>query len=231
MATTTKKRKEIEKLVDKNKLYQLAEAIDIAIKSAKSKFDESIEIHVALGVDPKKTNQQVRASVTLPNGTGKTKVIACVAKGEKVREAQEAGADHTGEMDLVTKIAGGWLGFDVLIATPDMMKDLAKLGKILGPKGLMPNPKTGTVTFDIARTINEIKKGRVDFKADGQGNVHGSVGKASFGSEKILANAAAFYSAVMHAKPSDFKGVYVKSLAVCSTHGPGVRINFNNIEQ
>lgn len=224
-ATLTKRQKALQGKFDPAKVYPLADAVELAAKTATAKFDESLEIHIHLGVDPKQNDQQVRGVAAMPNGTGKTKKVAVVAKGEKQKEAQTAGADTVGDMDLIEKISKGWLDFDVLIATPDVMKDLAKLGKVLGPKGLMPNPKTETVTFDLARIIKSIKAGRVEFRADAQGNVHAAVGKVSFGTKKLAENAQALWDAVMAAKPSGAKGVYLRGVSVCTTMGPGVRVN------
>ena len=221
----TKRQKTLQGLVDPDKTYALPEAVDLVKKAASAKFDESVEMHFALTIDPKQADQQIRSTVVLPHGTGKTKIVAVVAKGEKIKEAQAAGADHYGDADLVEKIAKGWLGFDVLVATPDAMKDMAKLGKTLGPKGLMPNPKTGTVTFDVARTVKEIKGGRVEFRADATGNVHVIVGKVSFEKKQLEENAQAFLEALWKAKPSGVKGVYMRRATLCSTMGPGVRIS------
>lgn len=225
--TLTKRQKTLQGVVDPNKTYSLSEAVELVKKAATAKFDESVEMHFSLSVDPKQPDQQVRSVVSLPRGTGKTKTVAVVAKGEKVREAEKAGADFVGESDLIEKISKGWLGFDVLVATPDAMKDLARLGKILGPKGLMPNPKTGTVTFDLARTVKEIKGGRVEFRADSGGNVHTVIGKVSFEKSYLEENAKALMDAVLRAKPSGVKGVYIKRVTLSSTMGPGVRVNPN----
>lgn len=223
-AKLTKRQKALEGKVDPQKTYTLADAVELACKTATAKFDESLEMHVTLGIDPKQSDQQVRSVASLPNGTGKTKKVAVIAKGEKQKEASSAGADAVGDADLIEKISKGWLDFDVLVATPDVMKDLAKLGKVLGPKGLMPNPKTGTVTFDLGRTVKEIKAGRVEFRADAQGNVHAAVGKVSFGPKKLVENAQALWSAIVAAKPNTAKGVYLLSAAVCTTMGPGIKI-------
>ncbi len=225
--TLTKREKAIAGIVDPDKTYSIAEAVDLVKKAAKAKFDESVEMHFALTIDPKQADQQIRSTAVLPHGTGKTKIVAVVAKGEKVKEAQAAGADFFGDADLIEKITKGWLGFDVLVATPDAMKDMAKLGKTLGPKGLMPNPKTGTVTFDLARTVKEIKGGRVEFRADATGNVHVIVGKVSFEKKQLEENAQTFLEALWKAKPSGVKGVYMRRATLCSTMGPGVRINSN----
>lgn len=223
--TLTKKRqKPGEGLIEPNKLYPLAQAAELVKKAAPAKFDETVEMHIRLGINPKQNEQQVRATTVLPNGTGKSKKVAVIAKGEKVKEAAAAGADYSGEMDLIEKISKGWMDFDVLVATPDIMKDLAKLGKVLGPKGLMPNPKTGTVTFDLAKAVKEIKGGRIEFRADATGIVHAAVGKVSFDAAKLAQNAQALLDAVVRAKPSSVKGIYVKSVTLCSTMGPAVPV-------
>lgn len=212
------------KLVDNLKKYSLPEAAALVKKSATAKFDETVEIHVHLGVDIKKSDQNVRGTVSLPHGIGKTKKVVVIAKGDKIKEAQAAGADEAGDADIIEKIAGGWLGFDILVATPDAMKDLTKLAKTLGPKGLMPNPKSGTVTFDISRTVKELKAGRVEFKMDQYGVIHSVLGKASFPDTNIVENAKVFLGALQSAKPPTAKGTYIKSVALCSTMGPGVAV-------
>ena len=222
-----KRLKELSKLVDSNKLYSVEEAADLVKQTAKAKFDESVEVHIRLGIDPKQSDQIVRGTVLLPNGIGKTRSVVVIAKGEKQTEAEKAGADKVGSTDIIEEIAKGWLGFDVLVATPDCMKDLSKIAKILGPKGLMPNPKSGTVTFDIARTVQELKKGKVAYKNDSFGIIHCSVGKASFEKEKLVENIKTLVSAILKAKPSAAKGQYVKSISVSSTMGPGIYIDQN----
>lgn len=216
---------ELEKKIDKKKNYALQEACEIVKGTAKAKFDETIELHVRLGIDPKQTDQAVRGTVVLPAGTGKDKKIAVVAKGEKVKEAESAGADFSGENDLIEKIQKGWFGFDVLVATPDVMKDLSKLGKVLGPKGLMPNPKAGTVTFDIGQAVKELKGGRIEFKNDSYGIVHVVIGKASFEPAKLAENAKAVITQLNKSKPAASKGVYLRSISLSSTMGPGVSVN------
>ncbi len=223
-----KRLKELSKLVDSNKLYSVEEAADLVKQTAKAKFDESVEVHIRLGIDPKQSDQIVRGTVLLPNGIGKTRTVFVVAKGEKQTEAEKAGADKVGSTDLIEDIAKGDLNFDVLVATPDCMKDLSKVAKILGPKGLMPNPKSGTVTFDIGRTVQELKKGKVAYKNDSFGIVHCSVGKASFEKDKLVENIKTLVSAVLKAKPSAAKGQYVKSISVSSTMGPGIYIDQNS---
>lgn len=215
----------IEKSLDRNKTYTLEEAAALVKKNAGAKFDESVEIHIRLGIDPKQSDQQVRSTLLLPHGTGRTKKVAVVAKGEKQKEAQDAGADDVGAADLVAKISKGFMDFDVLVATPDMMKDLTKLGKLLGPRGLMPNPKSGTVTFNLEKTVKELKAGRVEFKADSTGIVHLAVGKVSFPEADIVANARAVLETVIHAKPSSSKGVYLRSICLTSTMGLGIKID------
>ncbi|MBI4062921.1 MAG: 50S ribosomal protein L1 [Elusimicrobia bacterium] len=207
-----------------DKLHALTEAVALVAKTANAKFDETVEVHFNLGINTKQNDQQVRSTVVLPHGSGKSKKVAVIAKGEKIKEAKNAGADETGENDLIEKIAKGWLDFDVLVATPDIMKDVAKLGKTLGPKGLMPNPKTGTVTFDLAKIVKEIKAGRIEFRADQTGNLHVIVGKVSFGPQKLKENAEAVLQAVLAAKPSGVKGTYIRSVTLCSTMGPAIRI-------
>ena len=223
-----KRLKELSKLVDANKLYSVEEAADLVKQTAKAKFDESVEVHIRLGIDPKQSDQIVRGTVLLPNGIGKTRTVFVVAKGEKQTEAEKAGADKVGSTDLIEDIAKGELNVDVLVATPDCMKDLSKVAKILGPKGLMPNPKSGTVTFDIGKTVQELKKGKVAYKNDSFGIVHCSVGKASFEKDKLVENIKTLVSAVLKAKPSAAKGQYVKSISVSSTMGPGIYIDQNS---
>jgi large subunit ribosomal protein L1 len=217
---------EKEKLYEVGKLYSITDAAGIVKKAATAKFDETIEIHLKLGVDPKQSDQMVRGTVALPNGSGKSKRVAVVAKGEKLKEAEAAGADAAGDADLIEKISKGWLDFDVLVATPDAMKDLSKLGKLLGPKNLMPNPKAGTVTFDVGRAVKELKAGRIEFKLEKDvGLIHAGIGKASFTPEKIAQNAKAFVHAVVVAKPSTAKGTYLQSITLTSTMGPGIRLD------
>lgn len=224
----SKRMTEIGKNVDKKKQYSLGEAADILKNSAKVKFDETIELHIKLGIDPKQSNQIVRGTVVLPHGLGKSKKIAVIAKGEKLREAEQGGADFFGDADLIEKISKGWFDFDVLIATPDAMKDLARLGKTLGPKGLMPNPKSGTVTFDIKKTINELKAGRVEFKNDASGTIHCSAGKVSFPKEKIVENLQSLLDAIVRSKPPSSKGQFLRNIVVSSTMGPGIHVSFGS---
>lgn len=221
----SKRLNESAKLVDKAKLYTLKEAVDLVKKTANAKFDETVEVHVRLSIDPKQSDQIVRGTVALPHGIGKTRRVVVIAKGEKIKEAEKAGADAAGEMDLIEKIGKGWLDFDVLVATPDTMKDLSKLGKVLGPKGLMPNPKSGTVTFDIERTVKELKLGRIEYKNDSYGIIHCAAGKASFAPEKLEENMKALIEAIIKAKPATSKGHYLKSVTVSSTMGPGIKLD------
>ncbi|ATD53927.1 50S ribosomal protein L1 [Clostridium chauvoei] len=217
---------ESAKLIDKNVLYTPSEALDLAVKTAKAKFDETIELHVRLGVDPRHADQQVRGAVVLPNGTGKTVRVLVFAKGEKAKEAQEAGADFVGAEDLVQKIQSeNWFDYDVVVATPDMMGVVGRIGRVLGPKGLMPNPKSGTVTFDVAKAIAEIKAGKVEYRVDKTAIVHCPIGKKSFGVEKLQQNFHALMDALVKAKPAAAKGQYVKSVSVSSTMGPGAKVN------
>ena len=211
-----------QKAYDKKKVYTIDEGVQIVKDNAKAKFDETVEIHVKLGIDTKKADQQVRTTVALPHGTGKTKRIAVIAKGEHAQEAQKAGADRVGAEDIVEEVIKGKIDFDVLVATPDTMRDLAKAAKILGPRGLMPNPKSGTVTFDLANTIKALKAGRIEFKADAYGIVHAIIGKASFDAAKLAENAKAVLETIIRVKPSTSKGVYVQSISLSSTMGPGV---------
>lgn len=224
-----KKYEASRKMVDKP-AYVLQEAMPLIKKAAFAKFDESVEIAMSLGVDPKHADQMVRGTVVLPHGLGKTTRVIVIASGEKVREAREAGADEVGAEDLVQKIQGGWLEFDAVVATPDMMKSVGRLGKVLGPRGLMPNPKTGTVTQDVAKAVSELKAGKVEFRVDKTGIIHCSVGKVSFDPEKLADNAKALIASVMRAKPATAKGRYVKSIVVSSTMGPGVRVDLESVE-
>ena len=200
-------------------------AVKKALESSYAKFDESVDVAVRLGVDPRHADQMVRGSVVLPNGTGKTIKIRVFAKGEKEKEAQEAGADFVGNDDLIEKIKGGWFGFDKAVATPDMMGTVGKIGKLLGPRGLMPNAKTGTVTFDLVRAISELKAGKIDFRVEKAGIVHAPMGRVSFGVEKIVQNITAFVETILRLKPASSKGTYLKGIALSTTMGPGVRID------
>ncbi len=224
MAKSSKRFREAEKLLEEGKFYSVKEAVDLVKKTATTKFDETIELHVRLGVDPKYADQQVRGAVVLPNGTGKSKRVLAFAKGDKVTEAEKAGADFVGSDELVQKIQGGWLDFDVAVATPDMMGVVGRLGKILGPRGLMPNPKLGTVTMDIAKAISEQKAGKVEYRTDKQGNVHCPIGKASFDETKLEENYQTLMDTLIKAKPSGAKGQYVKTITISATMGPGVPV-------
>lgn len=220
-----KRYQECEKLIDKTKSYEVKEALDIFQKMPKSKFDETLELHVKLGVDSKQADQQVRGTVVLPNGTGKTKRVLVFAKGEKAKEAEEAGADFVGADELVPKIQNeNWFEYDVIVATPDMMGVIGRLGKVLGPKGLMPNPKSGTVTMDVKKAINEIKSGKVEYRLDKTNIIHLGFGKLSFGTDKLLENYQTIMDAIIKAKPAAAKGQYIRSIAISTTMGPGIYI-------
>jgi len=225
MAVRGKRYQEAVKLVDRQHLYSPAEAIDLVKSTAKARFDETVELAVKLGIDPKRSDQQVRGAVALPHGTGKAVRVLVFAKGEKAKEAEAAGADFVGAEDMAEKIQGGWIDFDVAVSTPDMMSVVGRLGRILGPRGLMPNPKTGTVTFEIERAVKEIKAGKVEYRADKSGIVHVTIGKASFENEKLLENMAVVVDALVKAKPAAAKGTYLRSVALSSTMGPGIRVN------
>jgi len=205
--------------------YTLNDAVPLVQKIKFAKFDETVELHMRLGVDPKHADQMVRGTVVLPNGLGKSKKVLVIASGDKQREAQEAGADFVGGEEIVQRIQGGWIEYDAVIATPDMMRSVGKLGKVLGPRGLMPNPKTGTVTQDVTTAVKEIKAGKVEFRVDKTGVIHAPVGKVSFATDKLLENASTLIQAVIRAKPSAAKGKYVKSVTICSTMGPGVHLD------
>jgi len=225
MANRGKKYQEAAKLVNPDASYEPAEAIDLVKKMASAKFDETVEVAVRLGVDPKKQDQAVRGVVVLPNGTGKTKRVLVFAKGDKAKEAEAAGADYVGDQDLINRIQQGWFDFDVCVATPDMMSEVGKLGRLLGGKGLMPNPKAGTVTFDVANAVKEIKAGKIEYRLDRAGQIHAPIGKVSFGSEQLLENFKTLVEALVRAKPAAAKGVYLRNIAVSSTMGPSVRVN------
>lgn len=213
------------KLIDRANLYTTKEALDLVEQTAKAKFDETVEVHVRLGVDSRHADQQVRGAVVLPNGTGKDVKVAVFAKGDLAKAATEAGADFVGDADLVTKIQGGWMDFDVAIASPDMMGFVGRLGKVLGPRGLMPNPKAGTVTPDVAKAISEAKAGKIEYRLDKSNIIHCPIGKASFGKEKLEQNFNTLMDAIVKAKPAAAKGAYLKSCTVSSTMGPGVKVS------
>ena len=222
----SKKYSEAAKLVEKSKVYEIDEALELINKLPKAKFDESVELHVKLGVDSKQADQQVRGTVVLPNGTGKTKKVLVLAKGDKATAAEEAGADYVGEEDMIAKIVSeGWLDFDAIVATPDMMPVLGRAAKILGPKGLMPNPKAGTVTVDTAKAVRDIKAGKDEYRLDKNNIIHASIGKVSFGEAKIKENLMTLLEAIIKAKPAAAKGQYIKSITVSTTMGPGIRVN------
>ena len=211
--------------------YPLPEAVATVTKTAFAKFDETVEVAVRLGVDPKHADQMVRGTVILPHGLGgKSKRVLVIASGEKLKEAQDAGADHVGGEDMVTKIQEGWLDFDAVVATPDMMRSVGKLGKVLGPRGLMPNPKTGTVSFDVGKAVKEIKAGKVEYRVDKTSIIHAPIGKVSFGPDKLLENAKTLLDSVIKARPAATKGKYVRSIALSSTMGPGVRVDLASVE-
>ena len=217
---------ESSKLVDKSALYTPSEAMELAVKTSKAKFDETIEVHVRLGVDPRHADQQVRGAVVLPHGTGKTVRVLVFAKGDKAKEAEAAGADFVGAEELVEKIQKeNWFDFDIVVATPDMMGVVGRLGRVLGPKGLMPNPKAGTVTMDVTKAINDIKAGKIEYRLDKTNIIHVPIGKVSFGQEKLQDNFSTLMSAIIKAKPAAAKGQYLRSISVSSTMGPGVKVN------
>ncbi|MBB4825325.1 large subunit ribosomal protein L1 [Sporosarcina luteola] len=220
-----KKFTEAAKLVDRTKVYDYKEAIELAKKTSTVNFDATVEVAFRLGIDTRKNDQQIRGAVVLPNGTGKTQRVLVFAKGEKVKEAEAAGADYVGDAEYINKIQQGWFDFDVIVATPDMMGEVGKIGRVLGPKGLMPNPKTGTVTFDVAKAIQEIKAGKVEYRASKEGIIHAPIGKASFDNEKLQENFATVFETILKAKPAAAKGTYMKSVNVTTTMGPAVKID------
>jgi large subunit ribosomal protein L1 len=225
MSTAGKKYREAKKKVDRTKRYSLEEAMQLLPTTTYARFDESIDVAIRLGIDPKKPDQAVRGTVVLPHGTGKKLKVLVFAQGEKEKEARDAGTDYVGGEELVEKISQGWLDFDRAIATPDMMKVVSKVGKILGPRGLMPNPKVGTVTFDVGKAVQDVKSGKVEFKVDKAGILHVSVGKVSFGQEKLRENILTLLDSVLRAKPPSSKGTYVKGLAISTTMGPGIKVD------
>lgn len=225
MAKRGKKYEEAIKLVDRTKAYSAEEAVQLVKKTNTTKFDATVEVAFRLGVDPKKADQQIRGAVVLPNGTGKTRRVLVFAKGEKTKEAEAAGADYVGDSDYINKINQGWFEFDVIVATPDMMGEVGKLGRTLGPKGLMPNPKTGTVTFDVEKAVKEIKAGKVEYRVDKAGNIHVPIGKVSFENDKLVENFTTIFETMMKVKPAAAKGTYMKNVTVTSTMGPGVKVD------
>ncbi len=226
-----KKYLEASKLVEKNKLYTKEEAIKLVKETNVANFDASVEIALRLNLDTKKADQQLRGATVLPNGTGKTKKVLVIAKGDQAKAAKEAGADFVGDVDMLEKIEKeNWFGFDTLIATPDMMPLLGKLGKVLGPKGLMPNPKTGTVTMDVKKAVEDVKKGRVEYRTDSFGNIHAIIGKVSFDDAKLIENLDAFVSLMIKIKPSVVKGKYIKNISIASTMGPGIKIDTTSFD-
>lgn len=230
MGRPSKRIREIAKSVDVQKPYAIKDAIDVLKKCPPVKFDQSVEISLKMGVDPRRSDQHVRGTVSLPNGTGKSMVILVFARGDKVKEALAAGADYAGHDELIEKINGGWTAFDAVVATPDMMRDVGKLGKVLGPRGLMPTPKAGTVTTDITKAIQELKGGKIEFKLDRHGVINSAVGKLSFAAEKLIENINVFLHAVQKSKPASAKGHFLKSLVLSSTMGPGLKIDLREID-
>ena len=228
MAKKSKKMQDALKKVDATKAYSLEEAVALAKETNIAKFDATVEVAYRLNVDPKKADQQIRGAVVLPNGTGKTQSVLVFAKGEKAKEAEAAGADFVGEGDLAQKILGGWFDFDVVVATPDMMAEVGKLGRVLGPKGLMPNPKTGTVTMDVTKAIEEVKAGKVTYRVDKAGNIHVPIGKVSFDDAKLVENFKTIHDVLVKAKPAAAKGQYMKNISVTTTFGPGVHVDQNS---
>lgn len=228
----SKKYLEASKKIEKNKIYSKEEAIKLVKETSTTSFDASVELVLRLNIDTKKADQQLRGAIVLPNGTGKTKKVLVIAKGDAAKAAREAGADYVGDQDMLDKIAKeNWFDFDVMIATPDMMPALGKLGRVLGPKGLMPNPKTGSVTMDTAKAVEDVKKGRVEYRADSYGNVAVIIGKVSFDETKLLKNMNAFVSLMLKLKPSTVKGTYVKNISISSTMGPGIKVDTNNFDK
>ena len=218
--------------VEKNKLYSIEDAIKLVKETSNTKFDETVEVAMNLNLDTKKADQQLRGAIVLPNGTGKTQTVLVLAKGDQAKAAKEAGADYVGDVDMIEKIEKeNWFSYDVIIATPEMMPLLGKIGKLLGPKGLMPNPKTGTVTMDVAKAVNDTKMGKVEYRTDSFGNIHGIIGKASFEEGKLIENLNAFVSAILKVKPASVKGNYVKNVSISSTMGPGIKLDLNSFDK
>lgn len=229
MAKKGKKFIEAKKLVDSTTLYSVEEAVELVKKTNVAKFDATVDVAFRLGVDPRKADQQIRGAMVLPHGTGKVRSVLVFAKGEKAKEAEAAGADFVGDSDMINKIQQGWMEFDVVVATPDMMAEVGKLGRVLGPRGLMPNPKTGTVTQDVTKAVQDIKAGQVAYRADSAGNLHLPVGKVSFTADALAENVKAVQEMVLRVKPASSKGIYIKNLAITSTMGPGIQVDVSSI--
>lgn len=225
-----KRYQEVIKLVDTHKRYPIEEGFELLLKTATANFDETVEIAFRLNINPRHADQNLRGALVLPHGTGKTQTVVVIAKGDKATEAKEAGADFVGEQDLLDKIEGGWLDFDTMVATPDMMGQLGKLGRILGPRGLMPNPKTGTVTNDVAKAVEEIKAGKVEYRTDRIGNIQGPIGKVSFGTEKLIENAKVFYQTLAQLRPSTVRGTYMINVTISAAMGPGIRLDVDSFK-
>ena len=232
MAKKSKKYVEALNKIDRTRLYDATEALSLVAEVATAKFDETVEAHIKLGVDSRHADQQVRGAVVLPHGTGKTKKVLVLAKGDAAKAATDAGADYVGDVDMITKIEKeNWFDFDVIIATPEMMPMLGKLGRVLGPKGLMPNPKTGTVTMDTKKAVEDVKKGRVEYRTDSYANVHALVGKVSFDDEKLVDNVKAFMDVIIKSKPQAAKGIYLKGVSLASTMGPGIKVDLSSFDK
>ncbi|AUD64411.1 50S ribosomal protein L1 [Tenericutes bacterium MZ-XQ] len=225
-----KKYLEAAKLIDKTQKYDVNEAVELVKKTSFVKFDATVEAAFRLNLDPRKAEQNLRGAIVLPHGTGKVSRVVVIAQGEKAKEAEAAGADHVGDAELIQKIAGGWFDFDVMVATPDMMAQLGKLGRILGPKGLMPNPKTGTVTMDVTKAVNEIKNGKIEYRVDKVGNIHAPIGRISFDNEKLVENFKTLYNTLARIKPATVKGVYMKNITITSSMAPGVKVSVDSLK-
>jgi large subunit ribosomal protein L1 len=231
MAKVSKRIAEAKKLIDATAVYDVVEAVELVKKTSTVKFDATVDAAIRLGVDPRKADQQIRGAMVLPHGTGKDRTVLVFARGEKAKEALEAGANYAGDAEYIEKVTGGWMDFDVVVATPDMMAEVGKLGRVLGPRGLMPNPKTGTVTMDVKKAVDEIKAGKVEYRVDKAGNIHVPIGKVSFENEKLVDNLKAIYDVLLKAKPSAAKGTYVKNIAISSTMGPGIKVAGDTLEK
>jgi len=225
-----KKYLDAAKLIDKNQKYAIEEAVDLVKKTSFVKFDATVEAAFRLNLDPRKAEQNLRGAIVLPHGTGKVSRVAVIAQGEKAKEAEAAGADFVGDADLIQKIAGGWFDFDVMVATPDMMAQLGKLGRVLGPKGLMPNPKTGIVTMDVTKAVNEIKNGKIEYRVDKVGNIHAPIGRVSFDNDKLIENFKVLYNTLARLKPATVKGVYMKNVTITSSMAPGVKVLLDSLK-